>query len=93
MKGSMYTDIYLRCGGRITPGTFLQGRLHGKAKDYMGKYLNVLLRDLEARVQAGTVVTVTSYGGCVGYANVGESWRPTPTAPPPCDAVEPAAGA
>lgn len=50
MRGSQYTDSYLRetsSGHLITTGTFLAGVLRGAARNYKGKYERALVRDLK----------------------------------------------
>lgn len=69
-RGSMYTDEYLdyTTDSRVvTPGSYLSRVLRGRAREYAGRYLDVLTRDLETRVQAGEAVCVASVGGQWGY--------------------------
>jgi len=76
IKAAAYRAAILR---GWTPGTYLQRTLRGKAKAYMGRYLERLMRALEADEQAGRCARVRSVGGRV-------TWVPVA---PDCEALEP----
>jgi len=56
-----------------TPSTFLQYTLRGRAKDYMGRYLDRLMRALQADEQAGWANRVRSVGGSMTWVPVSDT--------------------
>ncbi len=72
----MYLDGYLRDSAQrvarrerpLTPGTYLNGQLHGWAAMHAYQYRRPLLRALDEEVRAGRVVAVRSAHGAVAYA-------------------------
>jgi hypothetical protein len=62
-----------------TPGTYLQRTLRGRAREYMGRYLDRLERALQADEAAGRATRVRSIGGR-------STWVPVS---PDCEALEP----
>jgi len=75
---SKYTDLYLDENSRrgkgmgLTPGTFLNYTLKGKAKQYSDSYLRALVRDLKTRPD---VVADQSQRGGVAYYRIMENPR------------------
>lgn len=71
MRDSQYAEAYLDTtaypGTRWTPGTYLTYTLHGRAKDYWRGYHRALMRAIERRIAAGTVVAAPSKGGSTAY--------------------------
>lgn len=66
---SMYTERYLDRTEHspITPQTFLSQTLRGRAKVYSFKYYIALQRDLDRRLQDGSVIVVKSVRGSIAY--------------------------
>jgi hypothetical protein len=69
MRESQYVESYLYTTGkrRWTPKTYLHYELRGRAKTYGGGYASALQRALDRRVQAGSVIPVTSVGRRIAY--------------------------
>ncbi len=68
-RESQYIDDYLD-GPPLTPGSYLNRVLKGKAKHYSGSYYRSLMRAIDARVQAGTVCETKSIRGATAYRRV-----------------------
>jgi hypothetical protein len=66
----MYTEGYLRYNEThppITPGSYLNRQLRGRAKDYAARYEQALVRHLEALREQGIVEVVETVGHSRGY--------------------------
>jgi len=76
---SKYTDLYLDensqrgKGMGLTPATYLNYTLKGKAKQYSDSYLRALIRDLKTRPD---VIADQSHKGGVAYYRIMENPRP-----------------
>ena len=69
MARSQYLTPYLdtvAAGRLVTPGTYLQQTLRGRAKAYQGHYYRALIRALDAEIVAGRVGIMDSirHGDC-----------------------------
>lgn len=71
MIESQYIDSYLTMtadpGTRYTPDTYLSYTLGGRAKNWSSGYARALMRAVNRRVAAGTVVPVPSVGGSTAW--------------------------
>lgn len=72
VRESQYVETYLNMTGdkAVTVGTFLNGELSGKAKQYSSGYYRALISALCRRVESGEVVAVKSVRGSVSFKRV-----------------------
>lgn len=72
-RESQYASSYLDHNHGLekphTPGTYLAGKLSGKAKQYSEGYHHALIRALDRRVGEGTALKVKSHGGREAYVH------------------------
>jgi hypothetical protein len=82
VRESQYIDDYLDTaaepGTRWTPHTFLSYTLRGQAKNWSSGYHRALMRAIERRVSAGTVIAVTSKGRSTAYIRAAVAGPGTP---------------
>lgn len=78
-RASQYLGPYLDAvagGRRITPGTYLQGELRGRARQYSSGYYRALIRALDAEIAAGRVGIVDSVRGGDCYIRIADLQLP-----------------
>lgn len=72
---SQYLDSYLdtvAAGRLVTPGTYLQQTLRGRAKDYQAHYYRALIRALDAEILADRVGIIDSIRGGDCYVRIAD---------------------
>jgi hypothetical protein len=76
-RQSQYLEAYLAATARepITPGTFLEERLRGRARAFHGRYRDALIRALHEECLRGRVRCVRSVGGSLAWVYA-DPWIP-----------------